>query len=281
MKNNFITQQMISFSTEDKLILEGCVFGQSIKKDACIVHVHGLAGNFYHSNLISPMSQAYSAAGYDLITFNNRGAEHIKKFNKTYGSKELIGYTFENFTDCLYDIEAAVQYARQRYSKVILQGHSSGCQKIIYSLSRKKLAVDAVILISPCDDMGLSYQHYGKDRFKEMIEFAKDYKETLLPLDFFFDIPISTKTFLSHFGENNKFDVFHYYDDSREFTEISKNKLPTAVFFGQEDLVINLEDIEKVYSNFPNYTFHSITNADHKYRGQENILAQKICDFLE
>lgn len=280
MDNHLPQQKMISFTTKDKLILEGCAFCGSKKNNSCVIHVHGLAGNFYHSNLIHSMIKPYSKAGYDLITFNNRGAEYIKKFNKDDGSKELIGYTFENFTDCIYDIAAAVQYAKSKYNKIILQGHSSGCQKIVYALSKIKITVDAVILISPCDDIGLAQNSFGLEKFKTMIEFAKNNKETLLPLDFFFNIPISNKTFLSHFGEDNKFDIFHYYDTTREFVELAKNELPTAVFFGDHDLANNLPQIKNIYSRFSNYLFNLIVNADHKYHNQENILTKEICAFL-
>ena len=37
------------------------------------------------------------------------------------------------FTDCLLDIEGAINYAKEKgYKDIILEGHSYGCNKVIY-----------------------------------------------------------------------------------------------------------------------------------------------------
>jgi alpha-beta hydrolase superfamily lysophospholipase len=227
------------------------------------------------------LAEFYNGLGIDYLTFNNRGSELMKKVKKTNGSKEIIGYTYEIFEQCLIDVEAAIAFVKENYSEVILQGHSSGCQKILYAISTKKLPVSAIILLSPCDDRGLAIDHFGKEKFIEMINFANNYKGTLLPIDFFFDTPVSKKTFLNHYGQGNNFDIFHYWDSERDFKELTANHLPTLVMFGENDYVLDWSIIEKLYNGLQNYSLRIIPGAQHNYKGQETRLSKNIKDFLD
>lgn len=279
--NNSVAKVM-SFQSIDGLLLHGYLFKGNNNK--CVLHVHGLAGNFYSSMYHPFMAKSYKKLGYDYFVFNNRGSEYIKRLkNGKTGQSAYYGFAFELFEESYKDIIGAIDCLKKcGYQKIILQGHSSGCQKIIYTLSKTnpKINIDYVILISPCDDVGLAIQKYGNQKMKEKIKFAQIYKQGLLPLDFFFDMPISKKTFLSHYGPDSKFNIFHYHDRSKPFNELSHNKKTTLIVFGEKDYVIDFDIVRDVYEKFNNYTVKVIQGADHKYRGKEKELAKEIYDYV-
>jgi pimeloyl-ACP methyl ester carboxylesterase len=114
-----------------------------------LIFVHGMGGNFYRSALRKRLLLDAPGFGFDVLTFNNRGAE-----------KDVAT---ERFRDCVADIAAALAFARRKgYRNVVLMGHSTGCQKITYfqSLESDPL-VKAVILSGPGDDLAVSRRDLG------------------------------------------------------------------------------------------------------------------------
>lgn len=274
---------IISFESTDGLLLHGNLYSNNNK--SIVVHVHGMAGNFYSSKYHPLLAEKYSQIGYDYLAINNRGSEYIKQLkNSQTGKSSYYGFSYELFEESDRDIIGAINYLNSKgYQNIILQGHSSGCQKIVYTLSQNNnINVDKVILFSPCDDMGLAINQYTKDEMDKKVKFANSYPEnTLLPLDFFFDMPLSKETFLSHYGTKSCFNVFHYHNDKIPFAEITANKRPTLVIFGEKDYVLDFEVTKKIFSCFPNYSLQIVEGADHKYKGQEDTLASLVYDFLK
>lgn len=274
-------QQLVSFTSTDGLLLHGLYYDSGFNRS--VIHIHGLAGNFYSSTYHQILATSYSKLGYNYLSTNNRGSEYIKQLkNVNTGQSTYYGYTFERFTQSDQDILGAISFIEHHGNhSFILQGHSSGCQKIIYTLSKHNLKPDFLVLLSPCDDVGLAQIHYGKDIFNQKIDAALASPQGLLPNSFFFDLPISTDTFLSHFGPKNKFDIFHYHQPHLPFTELQHNKIKTLVIFGDQDYFDNLNTIKSIYKQYQNYTINIIPQADHKYRGQEQVLASSIFKYVK
>jgi len=274
------SERILTFTATDGLILHGRLF--SARNSRCIIHIHGLGSNFYSANYHEIMAERYRALGYDYFVSNNRGAEFIKKLrSEQKQTSEYYGYTFELFHEADRDIQGVIKFIRSLgYRSLILQGHSSGCQKILYTLSQHDISIESVVLLSPCDDVGLAIQQYGSDGLKEKVKFAQQTKEEFLPKNFFFDLPLSRLGFLSHYGPGNHFDIFHYYDPKRPFTEIAKNRAKTFVLFGERDHVIDFQVVKKVYGEYPQYVLGVLPSADHRYSDSEEALVNRICAFL-
>ena len=67
--------------------------------------------------------------------------------SKKDGSLGINGATFEIFEDSLKDIEVWVKKVKKLgYNKIILMGHSLGCNKALYYLSKNKGDVQGLIL---------------------------------------------------------------------------------------------------------------------------------------
>lgn len=275
-------QQLHSFLATDGLELHGLL--HSSKNKSCVIHIHGLGGNFYKDWYRDLMVELYGEKGYDYFTFNNRGSDFVKRMKYPKEDRQRWqGYSYEIFEESLYDVEGSIEFLKSLgYTSFILQGHSSGCQKALFSLTQKNFQeVEKLVLLSPCDDMGLSLRDWGQDGLEKRRKIAAEYGEKLITdPDFFMGMPVTGDTFLSHFKEGSAFDAFHYYDEKKDFPELEKNILPTVVLFGSLDYVIDFDTIKRIFSRYKNYDLHSIEGAGHKYDGFGHELKTAISTFL-
>jgi pimeloyl-ACP methyl ester carboxylesterase len=119
------------------------------RKRALLIVMHGMHSNFYRSALKKEMMRRCGAEAFDLLLFNNQGAE--------------LGTEDERFADGLHDLDAALAFgAREGYRQFLLAGHSTGCQKVtIYQARRARPEVKALLLLAPCDDYAISRRDLG------------------------------------------------------------------------------------------------------------------------
>jgi pimeloyl-ACP methyl ester carboxylesterase len=139
--------RLVQFETEDGLRLNGCL--EEAGSDTTIVHVHGKGGNFYENKFVRMMYDVYRSEGFNFLSFNNRGHS---SYVEAYKEEEIvyIGAAVEKFEDCLLDLRAAEKFARTLGSRVVFQGHSFGCEKIMFYSQHVNPNLEFVLL-SPCD----------------------------------------------------------------------------------------------------------------------------------
>lgn len=115
-----------------------------------LVFVHGMGGNFYRSRLKKELMVRCAGEGFDMLSFDNRGAGE--------------GVRDERFGWCVADIEAALAFGREAgYERFVLAGHSTGCQKIVYYQAlRKDPRVAALVLLGPGDDYAIVRRDLGR-----------------------------------------------------------------------------------------------------------------------
>ncbi len=274
------------FTSTDGIELDA--FGVLTGKTRVVIHSHGMASRAYSQAFHEPLARMYGEHGFDYLSVTNRGSEVLKSYKHIgSGTDELLGYAHELFTCSHHDLLGAIAFAESLgYTEILLQGHSSGCQKIAYTLSKERPStVKAVVLVSPCDDIGLAHLWYGgKEQWEEKIKEAKRAKKQgtpLLPENFAFHMPVSPQTFLDHFEEHSPFDCFHYWDQSRDFDVFEHLPDPTLALFGSEDLFAHKDRIPKIYDAAKHVDLDFIEGANHKYAGVEEILAKRIAAFIK
>ncbi len=115
-----------------------------------LLYVHGMGGSFYRSEFKKEMMRQAPTRGLDVLSFNNRGAE------KAVAS--------ERFSDCLADLDAAADFAESRgYRRLVLFGHSTGCQKITWWQHRRRdRRVAALVLAGIGDDYAIARRDLGR-----------------------------------------------------------------------------------------------------------------------
>lgn len=130
-----------------------------------IVHIHGSLGNFYHNYFLRLMASAYLASGINMLSFNLTAHDGVSEGFRYDTNFEYVGGSVVRFDTCLADIAGAVSFCETFSHRIILQGHSLGCDRILYYLTKKGEQCD-VILLSPCD----SYQLQSKWIAPETVE---------------------------------------------------------------------------------------------------------------
>lgn len=125
-----------------------------------LIFVHGMGSNFYRSALKKAFLSMAPLAGLGILSFNNRGAER--------------GTEDEKFRTCLSDMDAAAEFARRHgHRKLVLAGHSTGCQKIAYWQARRRHhAVAGLVFLAPADDYAVLRRDLGK-RFDAKVAWAR------------------------------------------------------------------------------------------------------------
>jgi pimeloyl-ACP methyl ester carboxylesterase len=283
--------------TSDGLELQGLVVTpEAGPAKTTLLHIHGLAGNFYENRFVDNAAEACAGAGINFITLNNRGHEYISDFIvETPGGKaasQQIGGAFETFDDCLKDIAAWVGFAKARGAeRIILQGHSHGALKALFYLSRTAdPAVGGLVLLSPSDDFGLQRYRMGK-RFDEIVGIARKMVaegrgSELVPHDYFHYL-ISAATYLDTFRPESHLKIFNIsMTDTHLFPEIESVKVPVLAVVGSVDEAFIghpsefVADLRRRFKGTKDFTAHVIREAPHNYLGHEAELAKHLADWL-
>lgn len=275
--------ELVKIKTEDHFELDGFQMMHSKSTNNAVLHFHGLAGNFYENRFVKNMSEKLVKEGYVFLTANNRGHDYITDILcEKNGEISYVkgGAAFEKFEDFVIDARSWIVYLKSLgCDNIFLQGHSSGALKVLYYQSQvKDPFVKALLLLSPSDDVGVQKRTLGVN-FEKSIDEAKrmvtENKADQFMSKKFYDIPISAKTYLNMFapGTNN-------------VIKGSGIKCPMLSVIGSED-PYTVEGPEKLLKNLRRTTPESvlfkskiIAEANHRYEGHEEELAEFIVEFL-
>lgn len=281
--------ELHNFLASDKLILTGFLYNQN-KRDRAILYLHGMGSTMLGGPLQAMCSAAISSKAA-LFTFNNRGAGTLTRFKRINGKKtESVntGTACERFEDCIYDIEGAIRFLKSKgYSQIILVGHSTGCQKAAYYQSLKKdKRVKAIILLAPCDDMGVAKREWGK-QYNWLISFCK--KRTKQGKG---DIPLvddartesfSPKRILSAMSiQGREANIFNY---DKPIKIINKLKLPILAILGKKEqyaVIPPSKMLSMIAKEFRNTLSSAVLiPGNHNFIGGEKELENAIVNWLK
>ena len=274
---------IFSCKTVDGLKLYGGLVEAKKRTTSVVVHVHGMGDFFCGGMLVEAVAKAANAAGHDFFAFNNRGAGMVTRMGKG-----LYGTSMEKFEDCKKDISAALLELKKRgYKKFILSGHSTGCQKVTYyTATVKKFPINALLLLSPADDLALQKSILGKNFQKCLMTAEKLSKknkgDTILPAEF--KTPMWSAQRFYHLFKSNSIEgnIFNY---AKPITMTGKIKQPIMAIFGEEEQYtvlppeVMLKKISATYINKKSKTA-VIPRADHSFHGEEATLYKVLKKFL-
>lgn len=292
MQQYYLTQII----TRDQLIHQGFFYQPKKPTRKAILYVHGLTSHFYSGlTLLETFAETCETHGFGFAAFNNRGHDivtGIKKIDK----RKSDGYThvnggaaYEDFTKCIFDIEAGIDFlVEQGFPEVILIGLSTGANKAcFYGGKRKHPNLKSIILASPVSDRLVPVIDQKKIqgvlvRMHELVNAGKG--DGLLTDDH--DFPVTPKRFISLFQPNTQEDVFDYGDMKPKLTYFSRIKVPLLVLFGSSDESIDrpAKEVMSVFDRCQksvNYKSVIIPNASHGYNGQEKEVVNIICDWIK
>ena len=267
------------------------------KKEICVVFIHGMSGNIIENYFTHVISNKLIQNDVGFIFGHNRGYSHINDIITNDGDCKRIGVTYEIFDECLYDIDLWVKKAKELgYKKIILMGHSLGCNKSIYYLYncyKKNINnVSGLILASPPDMCGLFKIDKHQTNYSEMLEEAKcninNNKPRKILNSMLWDwYNISSQTFLSLSKENGNVDNLPLFRNPKVFEQLSKINVPILAFEGSNDDIVirsieqDLNLIKLKAISCPSFTSSIIKDSGHTYKNKENEVAGLINDWIK
>lgn len=285
-------EHFIRFMSSDNIELCGILYTPNGESKKTVIHVHGLAGNFYENRFVSYLAKLYTEKGYNFLTFNNRGSSYFCDLLKQENEVSFIngGGAYEHFEDSIFDIDGIIKYLEGiGNEEIILQGHSYGCNKIIhYYHQNKRNDIKKIILLAPCDIVE-EIKVFMADKYNYCVVQAKQFinenKNNQLIDSPLFPLTFSANTFLNDWVPDSVSDIFRYRLDNYIHKELKDIDIPILIEIGEKDecvLVVNKEKIENYFENNLNtaYQINYVSNSPHNYLNQETCLVDDIKKWL-
>ena len=286
-----MNQELVRINSIDGIEQVGILYTPNDITDKIVIHVHGLNGNFYENKFLDILSKVYTDKKYAFLTFNNRGKDYISEFTRGDESV-IIGGSLERFKDCLLDIRGVINWVREKgYKEIILEGHSYGCNKVLYYYNNTKdNSIKQIVLLAPCDitfetKKFLSEEEYKKAK-EESTRLVNENKEKeLIDFSIMANGKISAGTYYYDFLPGGENDFIRYSDGKNgESTILNSIDIPVLIVFGNVDECVLTQPIDIVESylnnNISNCNIQIIEGANHYYTGKYEELGQIIRSVL-
>lgn len=280
-------KEFIILNTVDGCFLPGLIQHSDKKTKSIIIFIHGSGGNFFKSDYYGEMFDEFNYYGYDFLISNNRGSEQFFRLHrKNKGITETIkaGNIYENFDDSIYDISAAINFAKDNgYKDIILVGQSLGTLKVQYYCEEIG-DVKKIILLSPVDMIN-RFKSRVEQRYDELIDKSKELVAIKKPYEMVTD-EFSALKIATTMAYNCKADLFKL-EPNRDITKPLNYKGDVSIIVGSNEHVYKSWDIayveERLRKRFKNanFQFYIIPNATHDYITHEKEVSKLIIDSIK
>ncbi len=271
--------------TRDNVYLDGVFAEPSRRSGTALVWVHGLGSVFSSGQpLIRELSERLTRAGIGYFKFNTRGHDVVARRGRT-----LVGAAFERFRDCVLDLRAVIAFARRRgYRRIVLAGHSTGANKILYYAARTvDRRVTGLILLGPISDIAGEAKRIGRRELERRVArasrlAAKD-PRALVPRAWGF---WSARRYLSLYRPGSAEDVFPYDRPGARWTALRSIRMPLAVMIGRRDEFLDrapealIEAFAAQAAGAPSFSSRIIPGALHSFQAREAAVARAVVDWI-
>ena len=279
----------IQITTPKRFLLNGLFIVPESAK-TIYIFIHGLEGSVFSQVVITQMLATNNAG---VLSFNNRGANIISKVyqrNKKDVISHEIGTAHEHFIDCVDDIDGAVAWASQLSpERIILLGHSTGCNKSVYYLSKRSNSiVKGVILLAPMSDFADTFAFTEPKIYNRAVATAKKMVamgkgEEFLPNNVWGQT-LDAQRFLSLYTPESEEEIFGYASGKKP-TRLQKIKVPLCVVLAENDKYADrpiVQISEWFYETLceQNALVKVVASAPHNFSGTENEVKKIIVSWL-
>jgi len=278
--------QLARFDAEDGLRIDGLL--ARTDSEITIIHVHGKCGDFYQNEFISYMDDIYPSSGINFLSFNHRGHDCLAE-GYLNGKVTYLGGSVERFEDTVIDINAAIKYVSQFSRRIILQGHSNGCEKILYYATKVNSDIE-LIMLSPSDSYRMQTYYIAPETVDhQLVRLKAQYNhrenEWLPPNEYGikvegkeYEIPVTAGSLISLL-EGPAFRLLRY-DEAW-----GREPLPTKLFayVGGKDpyLGIPLDNLEvQLQKRIKDVTIGYLPEGNHHFKGLEREVLTLIVNWV-
>ena len=277
--------ELLSVVNSAGLVLDGIVFNPRDARLA-IVHVHGSLGNFYQQPFIRVFANSLARHGIALLSFNLTGHDGLSEGYKTDREMRYVGGSLARFETCLDDLDVLLRFAGSICPRVALQGHSLGCDRVLFYARRRATHIP-LILLSPCDshrlqEIWLDGEPISEQAVRLSSGIDDDEQVNLVPASEYgvagpdgwtYSIPISRDALLSIITGP----PFQILRVDRSAQPVSN--APAFVYMGTEDAIRGAplsEMTAHVRRLVPSARVFTVEDADHSLDGCEKAVADAI-----
>lgn len=283
--------ELVTFESENGIALDGLFYGDPTWSRV-VLHVHGSYGNFYQNPWLRTMAQVYCRHHIAFLPFNLSSHDGLAEGFRG-GQFEYIGGAIVPFEECLADIGGAIQYLKAAMNHeslhIILQGHSLGCDRVLYYLLERGTPHDFVLL-GPCDSYQLHANWIAPRTVDEHVrqlrtEVASGIGDHLLWNEYGvrqgredYVIPILRRTLL-RILEGSLFKIIR-------LNTVEKWKLSSrcAIYIGGRD-DLQTRPPEEMFAYFESRVRDVrrifVEGGDHELRGCEGSVARSIVEWVD
>ena len=278
---------LVEIVTPKKYLLNGLWLGSKRPKRA-IVWVHGLG-----SSMFSKLKIANNLLDKDtaVLVFNNRGHDKVASVRTTKGVYIKAGAAHEIFTDCVDDIQGAINFARKQGAKeIFLAGHSTGSQKTAYWASKRGQSVRGIVLLGSISDFATNPKYYDKRKMRRAEKIARVYmrqgkKHELLP-ESAWSWPwiADAQRFLSLYSGDSSEEIFTYWDPIRNPRTLKSVRIPVLVLPAAKEEFAD-RPAKEIAAWFSKHLRKGkvviVPRVKHSFRGGEKVVAREIRRFIK
>ena len=271
--------------TRDELRLPMIHF-ESNKKDICIICIHGMCGTIIDNYFATVWGKLLAKNDIGFIYEHNRGHSIENDIVMKDGSFKRCGCMYEIFEDCIYDIDLAIQTAKKKgYKRIILLGHSLGCNKVIYYYYKKHPNILGIILASAPDMIGSHL--LIEPEYEELLKEAKENIEKNQPTkllhkmieDYMY---MSSQTYYNWFHKNSNLNNLPIISNPKNWEQLETIDVPILTFSGSkdEDYYLHLDLLKEKATNCKNIEYQIIENTGHTYQEKELETGNLILNWI-
>ena len=270
--------------TRDELRLPMIHF-ESNKKDICIICIHGMCGTIIDNYFATVWGKLLAKNDIGFIYEHNRGHSIENDIVMKDGSFKRCGCMYEIFEDCIYDIDLAIQTAKEKgYKRIILLGHSLGCNKVIYYY-KKHPNILGMILASAPDMIGSHL--LIEPEYEELLKEAKENIDKNQPTkllhkmieDYMY---MSSQTYYNWFHKNSNLNNLPIISNPKNWEQLETIDVPILTFSGSkdEDYYLHLDLLKEKATNCKNFEYQIIENTGHTYQEKELETGTLILNWI-
>lgn len=259
---------------------------ESNKKDICVICIHGMCGTIIDNYFATVWGKLLAKNDIGFIYEHNRGHSIENDIVMKDGSFKRCGCMYEIFEDCIYDIDLAIQTAKEKgYKRIILLGHSLGCNKVIYYYYKKHPNILGMILAS-APDMIESHLLIEPD-YEELSKEAKENIDKNQPTkllhkmieDYMY---MSSQTYYNWFHKNSNLNNLPIISNPKNWEQLETIDVPILTFSGSkdEDYYLHLDLLKEKATNCKNFEYQIIENTGHTYQEKELETGTLILNWI-
>lgn len=277
---------VVEIETPKGVLLHGLWFGPK-KPKAVIVWVHGFTSSAFARLALVEM---LAKRGVAVLTFNNRGNGVVSRIRRRHKPELRLGGAKEVFTDCIDDIDGALNFAKRRGAKrLYLAGHSTGCQKSVYWAAKRRggKGVRGIMLFAPVSDYAAEVKLSGKARIERAAKAARDLVKkgkphAFLPEGVWHEL-LEAQRFLSLYEPESVEDVFPYERPAKQPRALRAVKVPIIGLWPEEDEYADHspEEITRWFKERAGVPIVVIPKASHSFKGAERRVVRIVRSFME